>query len=116
MGSGSSRTMRGLWPLYLACYVLCIAFTLAGAWLIFEARPAMFALAARLRLNPWQVRAVDEFSVVTLGLIWLIGILWMEHYLRQGVPRNRLWRRAARVLLIEVVVWCIFFAMRVSLA
>jgi hypothetical protein len=40
----------------------------------------------------------------------------MEQYLRQGVVKNRLWGRAARVLMIEAVILGVFFAMRMLLA
>jgi hypothetical protein len=63
----------------------------------------VFGLAIWLRLNPWQVRALDNFSVVGLGLIWLVGILLLEQRLRQAVEGGRLWRRAAYVFAAEAV-------------
>ena len=99
----AARNFRQLLPLYLACYALWIAFAALGVWLIFALRPVMFGLTIWLRLNPWQVRALDNFSVVTMGLIWLVGILLLEHYLRQGVAKDRLWARAARVFVFLAV-------------
>jgi hypothetical protein len=93
----SVRNFRQLLPLYLACYAIWLALSALGVWLIFAVRPVLFGLAVRLRFNPWQVQALDNFSVVTMGLLWLVGILLLEHSLRQGVEKNRLWRRAARV-------------------
>jgi hypothetical protein len=103
MTDDSSPTFLRSLPLYLACYALWIGLSALGAWLLFQTRSAMFALAIALRFNPWVVRAIDQFGVVTLGLIWLVGILVMEYYLRQGVVKHRLWSRAARVLLFEAV-------------
>ena len=97
MHSDSSGKTRQLLPLYLAAYTLWIGFSALGVWLIFALRSVLVGLAFVFRLNPWQVRAVDNFGVVTLGLIWLIGILLLENYLRQGVVKNRLWGRAVRV-------------------
>jgi hypothetical protein len=94
------RNFRQLLPLYLACYVIWLALSALGIWLIFQLRPVLFALAIWLRLNPWQVRAIDNFSVVTMGLLWLVAILLLEHSLRQGVEKNRLWARAARAFAI----------------
>ena len=99
----TSRNFRQLLPLYLACCVLWLSLSALGVWLIFALRPVMFGLAIWLRLNPWQVRAVDNFSFVTFGLIWLVGILLLEHSLRQGVEKRRMWRRAARVFAAEAV-------------
>ena len=88
------RNLRQLLPLYVACYVIVLVLAAMGVWLIFTIQPLLFRLSVWLRLNPWQVRAVDNFSVVTMGLIWLIGVLILEYRLRRGVEQNRLWIRA----------------------
>ena len=116
MADASSQNMRRQLPLYLACYALWLALSALGVWLIFALRPALFALAAWLRLNPWQVRALDNFSVVTFGLVWLAGILLLEHSLRQGVAKHRLWRRAARVLVAELALLGLAYAIQLLLA
>ena len=99
----SVRTFRQLLPLYLACYAIWLALTALGVWLIFAGRTVLVDLAIWLRLNPWQLRAVDDFGVVTMGLIWLVGILLLEHSLRGGVVKNQLWGRAARAFMIVAV-------------
>lgn len=71
----------------------------------------MVDVAFLLRANPWQVRAVDQFSVVTLGLIWLAGFILLEHYLRRGVVKQRLWTRAIRVFVAEAAVLGICYGM-----
>jgi hypothetical protein len=94
------RNFRQLLPLYLACYAIWLALSALGIWLIFVMQRVLVALAIRLRLDPWQVHAVDNFGVVTMGLIWLVGILLLEHSLRLGVEKNRLWARAVRAFVI----------------
>ncbi len=101
--------------MYLACYALWVGFVLVGAWLILQGRAAMFDLAVWLRWNPWAVDAVAQFAVVTLGLIWLVAILGTEYYLRQGVVKERLWRRAFRLFVIEAVLAGIFVGMQLLL-
>jgi hypothetical protein len=100
MSSDSSQSFRQFLPLYLACYVLWIGLAALGVWLIFAARAALIDLSFWLRLDPWQLHAVDNFGVVTLGLIWLVGILLLEHLLRQGVLKQRLRVRATRAFVI----------------
>jgi hypothetical protein len=99
----TARSFRQLLPLYVACYAIWLALCALGVWLIFAMRPVLFGLAIWLRLNPWQVRALDNFSVVGMGILWLAGILLLEHSLRQGVEKNRLWSRAARAFVIVAV-------------
>ncbi len=115
MGSDSSQTFRQLLPLYLACYALWLGLCAMGGWLILAARSAIFDVSLALRFNPWQVHAVVQLSTVTFGLIWLVGILLLEHYLRQGVIKNQLWARAARVFLFEVVVLGICYGLQALL-
>jgi hypothetical protein len=97
------RSFRQLLPLYISCYVLWLALSALGIWLLFALRPVLFDIAIWLHLNPWQVRALDNFSLVTFGLIWLVGILILEYSLRQSVENGRLWRRAALVFAAEAV-------------
>ncbi len=112
----TARNFRQLLPLYLACYALWLALAALGVWLIFALQPVMFGLAIWLRLNPWQVRALDDFSLVTFGLLWLVGILLLEHSLRQGVEKRRLWRRAARVFVAEAAALGLCYALQLLLA
>ena len=116
MRGNSSQKSRQLLPLYVACYALWLALSALGVWLIFAVRPVLFGLAVQLRLNPWQVRALDNFGTVTLGLIWLVGMLLLENYLRQGVVKNRLWRRAARVFLWLAVALGLCYGLQVLLS
>jgi branched-subunit amino acid transport protein len=99
----TAPSSRRLLPLYIACYAIVLALAFMGAWLIFAARPVLFSMAVWMRLNPWQVRALDNFSVVTMGLIWLVGVLALEHSLRTGVEKGRLWGRAVRAFVIVAV-------------
>jgi len=116
MHDDSPRKLRHTLPLYLACYALWLALSALGGWLLFETRAAVFDLALWLRLNPWQVRAVDQFYFVTAGLVWLVGILLLEYYLRQGVVKNRLWGRVARVFVFEAVALGIAYGVQLLLA
>ena len=112
----TARNFRQLLLLYLACYALWLALAALGVWLIFALRPVVFRLGIWLRLNPWQVRALDNFSVVTFGLAWLVGILLLEHSLRQGVEKRRLWQRVARVFAAEALVLGLCYGLQLLLA
>jgi hypothetical protein len=78
---------------YAACYLGWLLFVAFGFLLLLSLRINLFDLAIFLRLNPWQVRAVDRFAIFLLGLTWFAGIFILENYLRQGVAVNQLWSR-----------------------
>ncbi len=113
MRNNSPRSFWQLLPLYLTAYALWIGLCAMGGWLILQARSVIFDVTVWLRLNPWQVRAAEQFGTITMGLIWLVAILMLEDHLRKGVAKNRLWARAARVFLVEAVVLGILYALQV---
>jgi len=55
-------------------------------------------------LNQWGLSFIDRASVLILGLIGLIWVLYLEHYYRTGVERKRLWSRFARVTAVQVAI------------
>ncbi len=55
-------------------------------------------------LNYWRLSFIDRASVLILGLIGLILVLYLEHHYRTGVKRNQLWTRFALVSTIQVVI------------
>ncbi len=110
-----AQNTRQLLPLYVACYALWLGLSALGVWLIFALRSVLVGLAFSLRFDPWQLRAIDNFGVVTLGLIWLVGILLLEHRLRQAVLKNRLWKRAAGVFVFEAAALGLCYALQLFL-
>jgi hypothetical protein len=112
----TARNSRQLLPLYLACYAICLALAAMGIWLLFAMQRLLFSLAIWLRLIPWQVRALVNFSVFGMGLLWLVGILLLEHRLRQSVEKNQLWSRAARPFVIVAILLGLCYAAQALLA
>lgn len=92
---------------YTGYLVLWLAYSAITFWLILRLEEIFVVGAMQLRLNPWQVRAVDKFALVLLGLIWLIGMLMVEHYFRIGVTKRQLMRRAGKVFVSLAVVTAI---------
>ncbi len=84
---------------YASYFVLWLTYTAITFWLVFQIEDIFIVGAMRLRLNPWQVRAVDKFSLVFLGLVWLASMFLVESYLRNGIAQRKLMRRAGRVYL-----------------
>ncbi|MBX3001321.1 MAG: hypothetical protein KF893_22560 [Caldilineaceae bacterium] len=88
--------------LYLACYVLWFTYSALSLWTILQYRDAILGLLPII--GPWVMGAVDKFGFLFLGLLALIWVLYLEHYLRTGVEEHKLWSRALRVAIIQLVV------------
>jgi hypothetical protein len=99
--------------LAIATYLLCwIVFTLIGLWLMFELRETLVQLMIRAQLNPWAVRGFDRLGIYFLGLAWFVGLMGIEHYLRIGIEKRRLWYRIGRVAMVEAVIAAVTFGTR----
>jgi hypothetical protein len=103
----NSHSQPGIWQQlssYLLCYVLWAGLSALSFWILLQLRINLLDLSVFFRLGPWAIGAVDKFAILLLGLFWLGSILGVESYLRQGVERRAVWRRAARVFLVQLVI------------
>lgn len=95
-------------PAYIAVYAVWVAFFVAGFWLIPQVRILLLDLAGLTPANRWILSAIDRYATLLLGLIWLVIVLYVEHYLRTAVEAGRLGRRILRVVL-----WFVGFALAI---
>lgn len=92
---------QGRWQRYapaVACYLAWIAFSAGALWALLQLRETLVALAILIGVAAKLVLVLDRWSVVPLGMAWIIIIVVMESYLstglRTGQPRERI-RRVA---------------------
>lgn len=83
--------------LYLLLWLLLSALAGLLAWFL---RVNLFDLGVWLQWNPWVVRGIDRWAIFGLGLVWFAYIIGLEGYLRNAVPKNKLWVRTKRILII----------------
>jgi hypothetical protein len=86
--------------IYLFFWIL---FSAIGLWLMFELREVGVELMILAQFNPWAVRGFDRLAIYLLGLAWFVGLMWIDHYLRTGIGKKRLWRNIAKVASIEAI-------------
>lgn len=102
--SSNSRTSRLPQPVqYIACYVLWIALSALGFTAVLSLRDLLLELVLAVGANQWVYRAIDRWSLFLIGIAWLGGVIYLETYLRRGVERGGLGRRAVRASVITVV-------------
>ncbi len=82
---------------YFAAYAVWVLAATVGALPLLFGPAPLAGLMEALDINYWIISAVQRFSYVFLGLGWLIGVLYAEHYLRNSVARHRLGRAVVRV-------------------
>ena len=53
----------------------------------------------------YALSAFDNFFLLFLGCAALASVIGIEYYLRKGRPRGLLWKRFAKVLVIELAIF-----------
>lgn len=106
---------EGLWKriLSIVIYLLFwIIFSAVGLWLLIELRGVIVELMIAAQLNPWAVRGYDRLVIFGLGAAWFVSMIWLEHYLRTGNEKKRLWRNIGRVAAVQAAIAAVTFAIR----
>ncbi len=84
-------------------YLLWAVTILLGLWCLLVARGAINIGFIIIFANRWVLRAVDRFSLVFMGIVWLIAIIVVEDYLGKGVDKGDLYKRFLKVVSAEVI-------------
>jgi hypothetical protein len=102
-----SQSSPNMWVVaahYIACYLLWFLICGIGLWLIFLLRRNLVEDILFMRINPWQLRAIDRGMIFFLGAVWVVSIFLLEGYLRKGVEQGKLWLRAGRILFVQLTI------------
>ncbi len=102
--SQSTKRALGTVARYVAAYLAWAISSLAALYALLKTWEATRWIYVALRLGPYGYMAVSVFSVVILGVIGLVGTLYVQGYYRQGAEKGLLPRRFLRVTLIEAAI------------
>lgn len=100
LDGGQKNTILKHLFMYLVWFLFC-ALTFWTIWLI---RTNLIEDIFFMKLNPWQLRAIDRWSIWVMGAIWVVGIFLAEGYLRKGIEKGRLLIHIAKVMAVPVVI------------
>jgi hypothetical protein len=114
--SPDGRPAPNTWVLagkYIICYLLWFLICGIALWLVFLIRQNIVDDIFFLRVNPWQLRAIDRWSFFVLGTIWIVVIFLLEGALRKSVEESRLLVRAGQILAVELALVALSFLIRI---
>lgn len=63
----------------------------------------------------WQLSATNQLLVLALILVWLVGVVFLEGYLRSAARDGRLWSRSVRVFSGLLIALGVLFGVRIVL-
>lgn len=98
---------------YVALYILWFVISGIGLWLVFLIRDNLVEDIFFLRINPWQLRAVDRWAIFGLGAVWIVSVFLVEGYLRRLLDDGRFLAGVGRILLVELCLVALSFLIRI---
>jgi hypothetical protein len=66
-------------------------------------RETVITVITHSSINKWSWRAIDNFSFVLFGMIWLTLVLYSQHYYLKGANQGRLWRNFSLITGIQAL-------------
>lgn len=99
---------------WLALYAVWIGLAIAAVWVAFQWNGVVLTLAAwviskpGLRPTGWTTATlpgINRLSVLILGALWLMGVLFTENLLRAAALEQRLIRQSVLLALILFAIW-----------
>ncbi|MCL5995971.1 MAG: hypothetical protein M1546_07935 [Chloroflexi bacterium] len=96
---------------YVMCYAVWFCLAIASIWLALQVR--VYLIQQPLPFSGIDFRVVRLITIVStilIGFVVLIAIIFLEHYLRTGLVKNRFWPRVIRVVVIQAIVLVVSYA------
>jgi len=106
---GSDPPRWGLIGQYILAYIVWFAFCALSFWTIWLVRTNLVEDIFFLRVNPWQLRAIDRWSIWLMGAGWLVGVFCAEGYLRSSVKKGRFLFNSGKLFLIPAIIIALSF-------
>lgn len=89
---------------FIAVYTLWIISTILALLIAWFLRETIIDLAFVFRANPWQVKAINNFGTVTLGLLWLAFAMGAEGYFRKYLKSGLSVRPLGILFVVQIAV------------
>ena len=97
---------------YILAYIFWFLFCALAFWAIWLVHADLIEIVFFGRVDPWQLRAIDRWSLWLMGVGWVVGIFFSEGYLRKGVEKGRLLAYTGKLFLIPLSVIALSYLIR----
>jgi hypothetical protein len=96
---------------YALCYLMWAVSAALGVLAMIFSRGLLVSVFALTPANRWILSAVDKFGLILLGLAWLVFVIAVESYYRNGVDGGDLARRFGLVTAVELSVTALAYVL-----
>lgn len=97
---------------YILAYILWFLFCALAFFAIWCVHTVLVEGIFFGRVDPWQLRAIDKWSLWVMGAGWVVGIFLSEGYLRKGVEKGRLLVYTGKLFLVPLIVIAVSYLIR----
>lgn len=87
----------------VVCYGAWIVLSGLGLWIALEMLATMPTITLRFNLSAWSASLWNKVATMVILLLWLILVMALEPYLRNGMEKQTLRQRIIQVAIIEGV-------------
>jgi len=101
------------WFTQIVVFLLWALSSALGLWMLVAARQSLLVSMVNLYVKDdivrgWQARFFDNVFFIIAGLVGLIGVFLIERYFRDGIGKDVVKCRAARLFGVELSILFIF--------
>lgn len=100
---GSKNIMRTKWLQWILVYGLWIITAGLGFLCLTSARNLCISILYAFSANMWVAPAIDKFTFLALGILWLILVIFTESYYREALLKKILWKHFSLITTIELL-------------
>lgn len=91
----------------LQYFEVCILIIITGIlglldWLML--REMILSLLSVSSIDPWSWSAIDKFTFVLFGMIWLVVVYLSTYYYKKGAVNKRLWSYFLFITGVEIII------------
>jgi hypothetical protein len=94
---------------FMISYALMVITGVLGIVTLLSMRSLILAVLRVTHVSIWAWGAIDKFSLILLAILWLIFVLFSQHYYERGLEKGALWPRFGRVIGLEVIISVLIF-------
>jgi hypothetical protein len=88
---------------YVLCYALWLVTAALGLLDLLALRQLVEWTYVALALDKWGLAAASHIATIVFATVWLGVTIYAEQAYREGVAQHALWRRFARLTLVQAV-------------
>jgi hypothetical protein len=95
---------------YVLCYALWIVMAAGTVYLLLQVQINLITPIRLTSIDYRMVSVINLFTIFITGVIGLVTIILLEHFLRTRLGTRKFWPTVARTVVIEAIILAVSYA------